>query len=155
MAAEFFLLLLSDPPVPEALRFFWRCGAGNGESTSAGAEVSHWASCSVHPGIAACKRARNRPSAYLVLKTVNARMRSDSREPESKPKPCQSPLLRMACASANGRESMVSAFKWSTISWRVGSLLQGIPGRLLPFTSTRSCSNENGRYSRCSGESMQ
>ena len=80
---------------------------------------------------------------------------AEAREPESKPRPCQSPLLRMACASASGRESIVSALKWSTISWRVGSLLQGIPGRLLPFTSTRSCSNENGRYSRCSGESMQ
>ena len=72
MAAEFFLLPLSDPPVPKALRLFWRCGAGNGESTGAGAEISHWASCSVHPGIAACKRPRNRSSAYLVLKTVNA-----------------------------------------------------------------------------------
>jgi hypothetical protein len=45
VAAELFLLLLSDPlqklVVPEALRLFWICasGAGNGESTGAGRET--------------------------------------------------------------------------------------------------------------------
>jgi hypothetical protein len=66
VAAERFLLWMSDPLITEALRLFWRCGASNEES--AGREVSHWASCSVHPAIAACSRARHRPSSYLVLK---------------------------------------------------------------------------------------
>jgi hypothetical protein len=52
----------------------------------------------------------------------------------------------------------VSALRWSTISCRVGGLVEGHGnlGSSLPFESTRSCSSlsENGMYSLCSGVNM-
>ena len=46
------LMLVSEATATEAFRLCWLCGADSGESTGAEREVSHWASCSVHPGIA-------------------------------------------------------------------------------------------------------
>jgi hypothetical protein len=71
----------------EALRLFWLCGAGSGESTGDGWEISHWASSSVQPGIACRRKVSHRFSSYLVPKTTRVVMISESLEPESKPKP--------------------------------------------------------------------
>ena len=57
------------------------------ESPGAGREISHWASCSVQPGTVVCRKASHRPFSYLVAKTANVVMISESREPESKPRP--------------------------------------------------------------------
>jgi hypothetical protein len=76
-------LRMSDPPILEALRLFWLCG----ESTGAGWEISHLASASVQPGTAVCRKVSQRPSSYLVPKTANVVIISESREPESKPWP--------------------------------------------------------------------
>ncbi len=98
MAAELLLLLLSDPQMPEALRVFWLCGADNAESTGAGhgREVSQWASYRFRaPRDSSCSLRvplkQGAPSFFLddefphlVLKTANVRMRSESREPETR-----------------------------------------------------------------------
>ncbi len=81
VAAGRFLLRVLDPPVPEALRLFRLCGAGSGESTGAGCEISHWASGSVQPGTAVCRKVSHRPYSYLVPKTANVVIILESREP--------------------------------------------------------------------------
>jgi hypothetical protein len=91
-----------------------------------------------------CSLKQGAPS-YLVLKTANVtdyvRMRSasESREPESNPRPCKLPLLRMACASAsatgNGRESAASAFRWS-VDHRDLNALAATVARPLPVVNS-------------------
>ena len=86
-AAEFFMRRDAEPPLWEALRLLWLCGAESGESTGDGWETSHWASNYVQPGTACRRKVSHRSLSYLVPKTARAVMISDSREPESKPKP--------------------------------------------------------------------
>ncbi len=58
-----FLLPRSTPPETEAFLLCWLCEAGSGESTVAGSETSHWASCSVNPGIASGRKVSHRPAS--------------------------------------------------------------------------------------------
>jgi hypothetical protein len=58
VAAELFLLLLPDPQVPGL------CGAGSGESTGAGREVSQGAFRALPPGDCGLKHCA--PSTFLV-----------------------------------------------------------------------------------------
>jgi hypothetical protein len=86
-AAKRFVWRGSVPPLCGVLRLFWLCGDESGESTGDGWETSHRASNSVQPGIACCRKVSHRSLSYLVPKTARAVMISDSREPESKPRP--------------------------------------------------------------------
>jgi hypothetical protein len=130
-------------------------------------------SCSVHPGIAACKKEGHRFSSYPSPRVQCQRHSrlwlcwrdGSQRAPLSHGRAGLGPASHrhwMVCARARGRESVVSALRWSTISCRVGGLVEpdseghGILGSSLPFESTRRCSSlsEIGMYSLCSGVNM-
>ncbi len=161
----------SEPPLCEALRLFWLCGAGSGESTGGGGwETSHRASNSVQPGIA-CRTSRkvsHRPSSYLVPKTRTARLAavitSDSRDSGARKQAqaliaatmegdvCQSKRKR-----AGGKCRQVSdKFLQGRARGPGGYTRRFGPGRALPLTSTSSCGSEKGRHSpsRRSGASI-
>ncbi len=167
-AAERFLWRVSEPPMCEALRLFWLCGAGSGESTSDGPptgpgcqwEISHWASSSVHwqPGIACRRKVSHRSSSYLVPKTARAQSCGDIRESGARE---QAQALIAATIESDvcqcqrervGGKSRQVIDKFLQCRGRA-DMLGGL-GRALPFTSTSSCGNEKGRYSRCSGASI-
>ena len=84
MAGVCFLLLVFNPSGAGVFRLFRFCGsgsccgAGSGESV-VGRETSHWASCCVSPGIAACMKESHRLASYLVPKTPRVVAMSESR----------------------------------------------------------------------------